>query len=133
MVDSRTCQGVSKSGSDLPRLITSFIVLTMSKKSRMPERGMSKAVALMRLRSDTESFFCMAGFHQYAEALVGFEHEMGGRGEHTFERRQPFADERGHLAQVAALDEQQHVVGAAHEIRRAHLRRAVVQIGRAHV
>jgi hypothetical protein len=36
------CHGVSKSGSPMPRLMTSFIVLTMSKKSRMPERGMSR-------------------------------------------------------------------------------------------
>src|SRR6266498_1259986 len=88
----------------MPRLITSFIVLTMSKKSRMPERGMSRTVELMRSRSDTESFFCMAGFHQHAEALVGFEHEMGGGGQHAFEGREPFADERRHLAQGRHLD-----------------------------
>src|SRR5882762_7241388 len=108
----------------MPRLTTSFIVLTMSKKSRMPERGMSRTVTLMRSRSDTKSFFCMAGFHQHAEALVGFEHEMRRGREHAPQRRKPFADKRRHLAQVPALDEQQQIVAAAHQIRRAQIGRA---------
>src|SRR5579872_395862 len=101
MVDSRTCQGVSKSGSPMPRLMTSFIVLTMSKKSRMPERGMSRTVELMRLRSDGEPFIGSILVHQHAEALVGFEHEMGGGGKHALQRRKTLADERRHLAQRA--------------------------------
>src|ERR1700722_6270449 len=35
------CQGVTKSGSPPPSEMTSFIPCTMSKKSRMPERGMA--------------------------------------------------------------------------------------------
>src|SRR6185436_2412659 len=42
MAASRICQGVTKSGSPTPREITSFIPCTMSKKSRMPERGMRR-------------------------------------------------------------------------------------------
>ena len=45
---------------------------------------------------------------------------MGGGREDPFEGREPFADERRHLAQIAALDEQQQIVAAAHQIRRAH-------------
>src|SRR5579863_7985193 len=41
MAASRICQGVTKSGSPTPSEITSFIPWTMSKKSRMPERGMA--------------------------------------------------------------------------------------------
>src|SRR3974390_1481286 len=103
MVDSRTCQGVSKSGSPMPRLMTSFIVVTMSKKSRMPERGMSRTVALMRLRRDSEPL--IGGFlvHQDTEAFVGFEHEMGGDREHPFQGRESLADKGRHLAQGAPL------------------------------
>ena len=42
MAASRMCQGVTKSGSPTPSEITSGIVWTMSKNSRMPERGMSR-------------------------------------------------------------------------------------------
>src|ERR1041384_472549 len=100
----------------MPRLITSFIVVTMSKKSRMPERGMSRTVALSRSRSDTESFIGTFLVHQHAKALVGFEHEMSRGGEHTFQRREPFTYEGGYLAQRAPLDEQQQIVRAAPQV-----------------
>src|SRR5262245_48619792 len=106
-VASRTCHGVSKSGSPMPRLMTSFIVVTMSKKSRMPERGMSRTTVLMRLRSDGEPFIGRFVVHQDAKALVGFEHEMGGGREHAFERGKLFADEGRDLAKVFPFDEQQ--------------------------
>src|SRR5580693_8841700 len=41
MAASRMCQGVTKSGSPTPKETTSFMPCTMSKKSRMPERGMA--------------------------------------------------------------------------------------------
>src|SRR6266550_7199105 len=40
MAASRMCHGVTKSGSPTPSEITSGIAWTMSKNSRMPERGM---------------------------------------------------------------------------------------------
>src|SRR5687768_7571670 len=36
------CQGVTKSGSPTPREMTPFWLWTMSKNSRIPERGMSR-------------------------------------------------------------------------------------------
>src|SRR5439155_11112794 len=42
MAASRMCHGVTKSGSPTPREITSGIACTMSKNSRMPERGISR-------------------------------------------------------------------------------------------
>src|SRR5271157_2974029 len=115
MVDSRTCQGVSKSGSPMPRLMTSFIVVTMSKKSRMPERGMSRTARLRRLRSDGEPFIGLSLVHEDPKAFVGLEHEMGRGGEHPFERGQPVAHKCRHLPQVLALHEEQQVVGPAHQ------------------
>src|SRR5215475_5776913 len=103
----------------MPRLITSFMVVTMSKKSRMPERGISRTVALRRSRRDTEPFIGGFMMHQDAKTLVGLEHEMGGGRENAFERREPFTDERSHLAQVTAFYKEQKIVGAAHQIRRA--------------
>ena len=104
----------------MPRLMTSFIVVTMSKKSRMPERGMSRTTVLMRLRSDGEPFIGRISVHQDAEALVGFEHEMGGRGQIRLPAATLFADERRDGAEIATFDEQQQVMRAAHQIRGAH-------------
>ena len=39
------CQGVTKSGSPTPSEMTSFMPWTMSKKSRMPERGNGADIA----------------------------------------------------------------------------------------
>ena len=39
MAASRICQGVSKSGSPIPSEITSRILETISKKSRIPDLG----------------------------------------------------------------------------------------------
>ena len=44
------CGGVIKSGSPMPRLITSFIVAAMSKKRRMPEGGMLATLDEITLR-----------------------------------------------------------------------------------
>src|ERR1017187_9407622 len=98
----------------MPRLITSFMVVTSSKKSRMPERGMSRTVAFRRSRSDGEPFIGAGLVHQHAEALVGLQHEMGRGGQNAFEGRKPLAHERRHLPQRATLHEQQQVVRAAH-------------------
>ena len=48
MAASRMCQGVTKSGSPTPREMTSFMLWTMSKKSRMPERGMAATACEMK-------------------------------------------------------------------------------------
>src|SRR5260221_10664636 len=42
MAASRMCQGVTKSGSPMPSEMTPDIDWTISKKSRMPERGMAR-------------------------------------------------------------------------------------------
>src|SRR5689334_20404820 len=42
MAASRMCHGVTKSGSPTPSEITPFWLWTMSKNSRIPERGMSR-------------------------------------------------------------------------------------------
>src|ERR1035437_8709316 len=97
----------------MARLITSFMVGTRSKKSRMPERGMSRTVAFRRSRSDGEPFIGAGLVHQHAEALVSLQHEMGRGGQHAFEGREPFAHEGCYLAQRATLHEQQQVVCAA--------------------
>src|SRR5437762_1850881 len=47
MAASRMCQGVTKSGSPTPREITSFMPWTMSKKSRMPDRGIERTFSAM--------------------------------------------------------------------------------------
>jgi hypothetical protein len=44
------CGGVVKSGSPMPRLITSFIVAAMSKKRRMPEGGTVATLCEMKSR-----------------------------------------------------------------------------------
>ena len=90
---------------------------------------MSRTVALRRLRRDSEPLIGAVLVHQHAEALVGLEHEMGGGGEDAFEGRKPLADERRHFAQGAALHEQQQVVGAAHQVGRAHFGEAADALG----
>src|SRR5512143_897555 len=104
----------------MPRLITSFMVVTRSKKSRMPERGMSRTVALRRLRSDAEPLIGAGLMHQHAEALVGLQHEMGGSREDPFEGRTPLADKRRHFAQRPPLHEEQQVIGTAHQVSGTH-------------
>src|SRR3989339_2178182 len=77
MEASRMCQGVTKSGSPMLRLMTSLRVLTISKKSRIPERGMFRMCGVTKdLRADLDPL--MGGFreHQDPLVLVGFQHEV---------------------------------------------------------
>src|SRR5262245_3347621 len=113
----------------MPKLITSFIVVTMSKKSRMPERGMSRTVTLRRSRRDTEAFVGGFMMHQDTKPLVGLEHEVSRCRKNSFERRESLADKRGHLAQVATFHEEKQIVGPAHEIRGTDLGESADPVG----
>ncbi len=44
--------------------------------------------------------------HQHAMVFVGFQHEMGSRGNNVIDCRQFFADKRGHGMQGGPLDKQ---------------------------
>ena len=51
----RECaMGVTKSGSPTPSEMTSFIPCTMSKKSRMPERGMARTLLAINLSGSND-------------------------------------------------------------------------------
>src|SRR5580700_6471749 len=100
------CHGVSKSGSPIPREITSFILATISKKSRMPDFGRSttwramnrlwsmvggrkprrarpRPIPLRRLRRDLEPFRRFGrDVDRVAALLIGAQHEMGAGGQH---------------------------------------------------
>src|ERR1022692_1560712 len=58
MPASRMCQGVSKSGSPTPSEMASFILATMSKKSRMPDLGrLTTCLAMKRDWSMNQKLF----------------------------------------------------------------------------
>src|SRR5688500_5345874 len=61
MAASRMCQGVTKSGSPTPSEMTSFIPCTMSKKSRMPERGMSRTLPAINFCESNMVILKMSG------------------------------------------------------------------------
>src|ERR1700722_7072924 len=142
MAASRMCQGVTKSGSPIPSEMTPCIDWTISKKSRMPERGMSRTWSAIKpgeeavgtvergrcmglagrlvtarfpLRTDLEAFFVHDAFAQNALDLVGLEIEVGGRGEDAGEGGEFFGNEAGDLLERVALDEDEQVEAAAHE------------------
>src|ERR1700679_1952773 len=104
MAASWMCQGVTKSGSPMPSEMTPVIDWTISKKSRMPERGMSRTCSAIKsgdgeteergrcmslgnrrfmaesyvLGADLEAFFVDNVFAENALDLVGLEIEVGG-------------------------------------------------------
>ena len=49
------------------------------------------------------------------------EHEMGGRGQHVVQRRQPLCHKKSDLLEGLALDDQLQVVAAAHQQHALHL------------
>src|SRR5580658_4549409 len=102
------CHGVTKSGSPMPREITPDIDCTISKKSRMPERGMARTWSAIKpdgdggergetgrcmivepvfagspLGAHLQAFFIHHGLAKNALLFVGLEIEMGGGREHA--------------------------------------------------
>src|SRR4051812_30574293 len=61
MAASRMCQGVTKSGSPTPREITPFWLWTMSKNSRMPERGIWRTTFATNDSGLNFAAMCMRG------------------------------------------------------------------------
>src|ERR1700749_336926 len=134
MAASRMCQGVSKSGSPMPSEITSFIFATISKKSRMPERGRSMTcLAMNRVvsigtqirnfkfengsRRTLEPVFVFSRhIEQKALFLVGAQQEMRGGGKHAFDGGQFFGHERRDFLQARPADEHEQIVTTGHEI-----------------
>src|SRR5277367_5144286 len=121
MADSRMCQGVTKSGSPMPSEMTPCIDWTISKKSRMPERGMSRTWSATKpgdgwtevrgrcmslgdrrfmaesyeLRADLEAFLVHDALAQDALDLVGLEIEVSGGREDPRQRGELFRHETG--------------------------------------
>src|ERR1700677_4605176 len=128
MAASRMCQGVTKSGSPMPSEMTPDRGWTISKKSRMPERGMPRTWSATKsgdgvtgewgrcmlfrrsafhglifpginLGRDLEAFLVHDVVAKDALDLVGLEVEMGGRGQHAGEGRQLLGNEAGDFLQ----------------------------------
>src|SRR6266536_947374 len=109
MAASRMCHGVTKSGSPTPSEITScpFIFATSSKKSRMPLLGsVHTCPATHRFRSvlmvrnarasgrDVESLgWRLAAIEQISLLFVATQHEMRGRRQDAFDRREFLGNE----------------------------------------
>src|SRR5574344_1664550 len=95
MAFSRMCHGVWKSGSPMPREITSLRPATMSKKSRMPDLGRLRTCGATKSWADLEAVVMGFTFHQDTLVLVRFQHEMGCGREYAVERGEARADEVG--------------------------------------
>src|SRR5678816_1419356 len=136
MAASRICHGVWKSGSPMPSEMTSFIDWTISKKSRIPERGIVRtwlAICFLRiigrsawpgrvvLRRHGEPLGSFLSLQSDAIFLVGFESEMCRRRNDALDGAQFLRDERRHLLEGVTFDDHEQIVAAAHEITALHL------------
>lgn len=68
------------------------------------------------LRGDCEPVLVFFGDHEDALFLVWAEHEVRGGGDDPRDGGEFFCDEAGDLAEVLALDDDEEVVGAGHEV-----------------
>ena len=114
------CQGVAKSGSLIPNEMTSLMVWTISKKSRISSGDFTNVVGDLMLMEKQQGARAQARYDESAIFFVGLEAKVRRSRLHGLDRAQLFSDKGGDAAEILGFDHDEQVIAAAHQVARLH-------------